>query len=72
MADRVEEITFEVTAACEGGYCAHALGASIFAQAEDLAGLKAAVRDAVICHFEGGHAPRMVWLHLGNDDLLAV
>jgi len=72
MADRAAEIIFEVTEVPEGGYCARALGASIFTQADDLEALKAAVRDAVICHFEEDEAPRMIRLHLVKDYLVAV
>jgi hypothetical protein len=46
MADRIQEILFEVTEAPEGGVCARALGASILTQADDLEALKVAVQDA--------------------------
>jgi len=72
MPDRLEEIIFEVTEESEGGYCARALGESILTQAEDLEALKAAVRDAVICHFDEGQAPRLIRLHLVKDYLVAV
>ena len=72
MPDRQEEIIFEVTEEAEGGYCARALGESIVTQAEDLEALKEAVRDAVICHFDGGQAPRLIRLHLVKDYLVAV
>jgi len=72
MPDRIEEIIFEVTEELEGGYCARALGTSIVTQAEDIEALKEAVRDAVICHFEDGQAPRLIRLHLVKDYLVAV
>jgi hypothetical protein len=72
MPDRLEEIIFEVTEEPEGGYCARALGESIFTQAEDLEALKEAVRDAVVCHFDEGQAPRLIRLHLVKDYLVAV
>jgi len=35
-----------------GGYLARALGESILNEADDLDGLRATVRDAVLCHFD--------------------
>lgn len=72
MADRLDEIIFQVTEDPEGGLIARALGQSIITQAEDLERLKEAVRDAVLCHFEDGLAPRMIRLHLVRDFLVAV
>lgn len=48
----VNEVTFLVEEAPEGGYSARALGASIFTEAEDLDNLHVQIRDAVTCHFE--------------------
>lgn len=72
MPDRLDEIIFQVTEEPEGGFSARALGESVVTQAEDLEALKEAVRDAVICHFEAGQAPRMIRLHLVKDYLVAV
>lgn len=72
MADRPDEIIFQVTEEPEGGFSARALGQSIVTQAEDLEALKVAVRDAVLCHFEDGQAPRLIRLHLVRDFLVAV
>ena len=66
------ELIFQVEEAPEGGYTARALGESIFTQAETLEDLKAAVRDAVLCHFEEGMAPRIIRLHWVRDFLIAV
>ena len=41
----------------DGGYTARALGESIFVEADNLDELRAAVRDAVCCHF-GNEATR--------------
>jgi hypothetical protein len=49
MAD--SEIIFSVQESPEGGYEAHALGHSIFTQADTLDELRANVRDALACHF---------------------
>ena len=72
MPSRLEEIIFIVAEEPEGGYSARALSESIITQAEDLEALKVAVRDAVLCHFDEGRAPRMIRLHLVKDFLVAV
>jgi hypothetical protein len=72
MDERPAEIIFEILEEPEGGYSARALEGGIFTQAETLEALKSAVRDAVLCHFEEGQAPRVVRLHLVRDFLVAV
>lgn len=47
-----DEIIFLVEESSEGGYEAKALGHSIFTEGDDMEGLRAAVVDAVKCHFE--------------------
>lgn len=69
---RPAEIIFEVTEAVEGGYEARALGYSIYTQAENWDDLKAMARDAVLCHFDEGEAPRVIRLHLAGEEALAV
>ena len=66
------ELIFEVTEAPEGGYAAQALGAPIFTEADSLDELRAAVRDAVTCHFDPGTAPRMIRLHMVRDQVFAL
>ena len=66
------EVIFVVQESPEGGYEARALGHSIFTQAETVEALRAAARDAVVCHFEGADRPRVIRLHLVKDELLAV
>jgi hypothetical protein len=46
------QITFVVEESPEGGYEAHALGYSIFTQADSMDELHEMVRDAVRCHFD--------------------
>jgi len=65
------ELVFLVEEAPEGGYVARALGASIVTEAEDLPGLRAAVRDAVRCHFDPSEAPKVLRLHLVHDEVFA-
>ena len=63
MDARASELLFIVTESPEGGYEARAVGASIFTKADDLAGLREAVRDAVACHFDDGEGPASSRLH---------
>jgi predicted RNase H-like HicB family nuclease len=46
------EIVFEVHEAEEGGYYAHAIGHSIFTQADSWEELRTNVREAAALHFE--------------------
>ena len=47
-----KEIIFLVEDAPEGGYTAHALGHSIFTEADTWEELKQAVKNAIWCHFD--------------------
>ena len=67
----VNELVFLVEEAPEGGFTARALGAAIFTEADTLDALREAIRDAVRCHFEAGHEPRMLRLHVVRDELIA-
>ena len=51
------EIIFSIQESPEGGYEARALGHSIFTEADSLEELKAMIRDAVSCHFDGADKP---------------
>ncbi len=68
----MNEIIFLVEEAPEGGYCARALGASVFTEADDLASLHEQVRDAVHCHFDPDQMPQLIRLHFVRDEVLAV
>ena len=68
----MSELIFLVEEAPEGGYTAHALGESIFTEANTVAELQANVRDAVRCHFDEGQQPRVVRLHFVREEVLAV
>lgn len=64
------EIIFAVEESPEGGYQARALGHSIHTQAETLDELRAAVRDAVQCHFDENERPRLIRLHLVKEEVI--
>ncbi len=67
----VSELIFIVEEAPEGGYTARALGESIYTEADDLAALPNQIRDAVLCHFDEGQAPKVVRLHFVRDEVIA-
>lgn len=56
----MDEITFLVEEAPEGGYIARASGDSIFTEADDLESLEKQFHDAVDCHFDKGEKPRTI------------
>lgn len=64
------EIIFSAQESPEGGYEARALGFSIFTQADSLDKLKAAVRDAVSCHFDASEKPEVIRLHIVKDEVI--
>ncbi len=68
----MNELIFLVEDAAEGGYTARALGASIFTEADDLSSLRAQIRDAVLCHFDEGQAPKVIRLHFVRQEVIAV
>ena len=67
----MSEIVFIVEQAPGGGYIARALGESILTEADTEAALKLAVQDAVHCHFDEGHSPKVIRLHFVREELLA-
>jgi hypothetical protein len=67
----MQEIVFLVEQAPEGGYTARALGESIFTEADSLAQLHVAVRDAVRCHFDEDKLPKLIRLHHVRDEVIA-
>jgi len=69
--DVAREIIFLVEEAAEGGWQARGLDAPIFTEAEDLAGLKAMVRDAVRCHFEDQKRPEIIRFHIVREEVVA-
>jgi hypothetical protein len=68
----MNELTFLVEEAPDGGFTGRALGASIFTEADDSSELRSQVRDAVLCHFEDGQQPKIIRLHFVHEDVLAL
>jgi predicted RNase H-like HicB family nuclease len=65
-----EEIIFRVEEADEGGFVATAIGESIFTQADSLDEIRAAIREAVACHFGDASPPRLIRLHIVREEVL--
>ena len=68
----MSEVIFSVEDAPEGGYTARAVGVSIFTEAETLAELREAVREAVECHFDEMEKPQTIRLQFVREEVLAV
>ena len=66
------ELTFFVERAPEGGWTARAMAIPIFTEADTMHGLREMIRDAVHCHFEANQVPRLVRLHIVEEEVLAV
>jgi len=48
------------------------LGENIVTQSETLAELKEMIKDAVKCHFDVEHLPKMIRLHFVKEEIFAV
>ena len=68
----MQEIIFLVEDAPEGGFTAKALGEAIFTEADSLVELRSMVIDAVKCHFEEKHLPKVVRLHYVKEEVFAL
>jgi hypothetical protein len=66
----MQEIIFVVEESTEGGFTAKALGHSIFTEADKFEDLKAAVTDAVKCHFDDSQQ-RIIRLHMVKELVFA-
>ena len=68
----MSEIVFLVEEAPEGGFTARALGYSIYTEGDSWDDLKAAIQDALACHFEDEQKPRIARLHYLREEVMAV
>ena len=64
----MKELVFVVTQDPEGGLVACAEGECIFTQADDLASLREAIRDAVCCHYEDRMECPPIRLRVGGEE----
>lgn len=67
----MSEIHFIVDEFSKDGFYARAVGHDVFTEAEDLAGLRANVREAVQCHFDDDKKPAIIHLHITREEVLA-
>jgi len=67
------EIVFQIEEDPDGGFTARAVGESIFTEADTVEELRASIRDAVNCHFDGTEqTPKMIRLHFTRDEVIAL
>jgi hypothetical protein len=66
----MEEVIFLVEESPEGGYTAKGLGVSIYTEADSMEELRAAVKDAVSCHFDDDKR-RIIRLHTRKEEIIA-
>lgn len=66
----MEEIIFMVEESPEGGYIAKGLGVSIYTQGDTIEMLKAALIDAVHCHYDD-EKKRIIRLHIVKEEVIA-
>jgi hypothetical protein len=64
------ELTFKVIREPEGGYCAEALGQSIFTQGDTWGDLRSNVREAVEAFYFDCQRPTNICLDLGDGHCL--
>jgi len=69
----MSEVIFDVREdTTDGGFTASALGFGIHTQADTMEQLRANVREAVDCYFDGlDDAPKIIRLHFVRDEVLA-
>lgn len=65
------EIIFIIEESLDGGFEAHALGESIFTEADSLDELKKNIRESIACHFEEGEKPKIIRLHYIKEEVIA-
>ena len=68
----MNEVSFLVEEALEGGYIAKAIGESIFTEAETMDKLKINIREAVHCHFDDDKLPKIIRLHLVKEEVISL
>ena len=65
------EIIFLIHPSPEGGYEAQALSHSIYTEADTLDELRTMIKDAVQCHFTRRTKPKIIRLHIVEEEVFA-
>ena len=68
----ISEIIFIINESEEGGFQAKCLNEPIFTEGESFDELKKNIKEAVLCHFDDGKAPKIVRLHYVKDEVLSL
>lgn len=68
----MKELVFEVTQEEDGGFCARAVGETIFTQSDTWDELRAMVLDVTKRYFYDSEPPEQIRLHLLPDEVLRV
>ena len=68
----MREIVFEVRKPRKAATTPERSGTASSPRARTRDDLKDMVRDAVLCHFDDGEAPRVIRLHVVREDAIAV
>lgn len=71
MRSEMTEILFLAEQSPEGSYTARTLGDPIFTEADTLPELRLMVKDAVRCHFDESDMPKVIRLHIVQEEVLA-
>jgi hypothetical protein len=66
------EIIFLIEEDPDGGFTARGIGSDVFAEADDLASLRATVRDAVSAHFSESERPSLIRLRYVREEVLTL
>lgn len=64
------EVVFIGEQSPKGGYTARAVGVSIFTEGDTLDALRANIRDAVACHYDGSQRPTWIRLRIVTEEVL--
>lgn len=68
----MNELIFIVEEDVDGGYCANALGVSIFTQGDTREELKINIKDALKCHFDNeADIPKVIRLHQVKEEVFS-
>ncbi len=68
----MSEIIFLISESEESGFQAKCLNEPIFTEGESFDELKKNIKEAILCHFDEGKAPKIVRLHYVKDEVFSI